>query len=508
MRGMTLGILVLAAMPRVWAEAPPDVPKDADSRFSVGSVNFDEKTQQLQVEGETTLPEGTLLVGTFLRAGNAAGYARATVAKNQKFSFSFEGQGATFFPGKYAVQIDVHAGDQDPAVLQELGGPDVNIPAFKHEVEIGTAEEQKAFAAQAHKKLLEIMHELGRLHGEMYQFASTAIERATFLERSLKGPLPDRDRDRLYKDMVKFSNDDFAPRMRAYSRDFKDYRDQVAGGFLPEVEKDIDMLFVAINDWHAAFWVDVSKALKMPMPEMIAGPPCPRAELDMQIDTIVARINKGLDADNKDEKALWTPVSIMSPENGEIKGNDYESFAAKFRVSLPDDQWKFDFTPMNPTIRLRIIRKVDSEPKEIVGMAIEIRDFPDAKGVEDLNKISEVFNSERWVGFKRLSGKPLEVKDATMPNGIRPGYEMVCLNEDKTANFKIRDYALYCRWLKRTYCVVCMAEVGSFQKYVGDFEKTCKSFMVLDDPVFHDKAQEEIKKAEDAAHGKGGDDRK
>lgn len=507
MRGTILGILMMvAAMPRLWAEAPPDAPKATDNRFAIISVNFDEKTQQLLVEGETALPEGALLVGTFLRVGNPAGYARATVAKNQKFTLTFDAQGSTFFPGKYAVQIDVHPQDQNPDVLAALGGPDAQIPPFTHEVEIGTEAEQKDFAKHAHKKLVDIMHELGRLHGEMYMFASSAIERAIFLER--KGPLSDRDRDRLYKDMVKFSTDDYAPRMRAYSRDFKEYCDQVAGGYMPEVEKDLDMLFVAFNDWHAAFWGDVAKALHSPVPDFVSGPAYPRAELDTQIDTIVLRINRGLNIESKEETALWTPVSIMSPENGEMKGNTYESYAAKFRVSLPDDNWKFDFTPMNPTIRLRIVLKVESEPKEIVGMAIEIRDFPEAKGIEDLDKISEVFNSERWVGFKRLSGKSIQVKDETMPNSVRPGYEMVCLNEEKTANFKVRDYALYCRWMKRTYCVVCMAEVGSFQKYAAEFEKTCRSFMVLDDPSFHEKAEEEIKKADDAAHGKGGEDPK
>lgn len=488
---------------------PGDPPKAPADPIAITSYTYDEKTQELHAEGTAVLPQGACLSSTFLRDGNTAGHSRAEVTKGGRFELTFDAHGATFFPGKYVIKVEYRPQDQEASVLEQVGGPDVKLPPLEYVIQIGSSDEQKAFSDQAKKKLLDIMHELGRLYLEMNQVGGFTIASAVVVERNHKGVLPPEEVARLYKELDKFAVDSWEPRYRSAVQDFNDYKEQVAGGFLPEVETDLGTLLLVMEKWYLAFWGDVAKKLKRDPPNRLGTGEYPRYELEPEIETVVARVYRDLQVKSRVELDLWTVSVTIKPERGKVTGRAYESYASKFRVSLPNDDWKFDFQPINPSVRLRIIPKDEALAKK-VAMAVEIRDFPESKGVEDLNHICEVFNSERWVGYKRISGKPIQGDDSTMPGGVRPGYEIVCLSDDKVGRYRVRDYALYCRWTKRTYSVLCMADAATFATYVKEFETTCKGFTVLDDPSYMEKAlqeekEEEDSKAGDAAHQKGGD---
>ncbi|MBI4611992.1 MAG: hypothetical protein HY720_00115 [Planctomycetes bacterium] len=504
-------VLVGALLARAQDQHPPDQPKETGPIDALGieAVNYDEQSQRVLVDGRSILPEGTVLIGTFLRGANPAGYSRAEVAKEGKFALSFDARSASFFPGKYLIRVEYRALDQGPEVLEAMGGAEVQVKSLAYEFEIGNSEDQKKFNEAVKAKLLGILRGLGQLYREMHQFAGFTIASAVVLERKYKGTLPKEDQKRLFRELDKFTTEFWEGRFRTAHLDFREYKEQVAGGALPDVEKDIDVLLVLLEKWYVSYWNDVAKKLRMDPPERVfAAEGFPRFELEPEIEATVGRIYRGLGITSYAEGEAWAVVSTINPERGKVKGNTYKSYTSKFKVSAPSDDWEFDFTLVNPSVRCRIFPK-NEEIRKKVTIVVEIKDFPEARDAGDLNRICEVFTAERWPGYKRISGKSISAPDSTMPNGTRPGYEIVCMSDEPSqGRFKVRQYELYCRWLKRTYAVICVGDPDWFATYAKEFDAVCKSFLILDDPKFLEKAHEEEEKdkeADDAAHKEGGE---
>lgn len=505
-------VLVVALAARAQDQSPPDPgEKKPVEAIGIEDVAYDEATQRVLVDGRTILPESTVLIGTFLRDGNPASYARCEVSKEGKFALSFDARSASFFPGKYVIKIEFRPVDQEPKVIEAIGGPDIQVATVTHEFEIGNSEEQKKFNEAVKAKLLGILRNLGQLYREMHQFAGFTIASVFVLERKNKGTLPKDDQKRLFRELDKFTSEFWEGRFRAAHLDFREYKEQVAGGVIPEVEKDIDALLVLMEKWYISYWNDCAKKLRMDPPERVwASDSYPRFELEPEIEALVGRIYRGLGITSYAEGEAWAIVSTINPERGRVKGTTYKSYTSKFKITAPNEDWEFDFTLVNPSVRCRIFPK-NEEIRKKVAIVVEIKDFPEAKGVEDLNRIVEVFSSERWAGYKRLSGKAISAPDSTMPNGTRPGYEIVCMTEEEQGRFKVRQYDLYCRWLKRTYGVYCIGDPDWFAAYSKEFDAVCKSFMILDDPNFLEKAKQEEEEeaaADHAAHEKGGGNQK
>lgn len=507
-------VLVVALVARAQDQHPPDSGEEKKPVEALGieAVNYDETTQRVLVDGRSILPEGVVLIGTFLRETIPAGYARAEVGKEGKYALSFDARSASFFPGKYVIKVEFRPVDQDPKIIEAIGGTEVQIATVVHEFQIGNSEDQTKFNEAVKAKLLGILRNLGQLYREMHQFAGFTIASVVVLERKYKGTLPSEDQKRLFRELDKFTTEFWEGRFRTVHLDFREYKEQVAGGVIPEVEKDIDVLLVLMEKWYTSYWNDCAKKLRMDPPERVwSSDTYPRYELEPEIESAVGRIYRGLGITSFAEGEAWAVVSTVNPERGKVKGNTYRSYTSKFKITAPSEDWEFDFTLVNPSVRCRIFPK-NKEIKQKVTIVVEIKDFPEAKDAKDLNRIDEVFTAERWPGYKRISGKAISHSDSTMPNGSRPGYEIVLMTEDPAtkARFKVRQYDLYCRWLKRTYGVYCIGDPDWFATYEKEFDAVCKSFMILDDPKFLENAEKEEKEAEaeKAAHDKGGEEKK
>ncbi|MEK7866278.1 MAG: hypothetical protein AAB434_06305, partial [Planctomycetota bacterium] len=337
-------VLMVALVARAQDQHPPDPAGESKPVEALGleDVKYDEATQRVLVEGRSILPEGAVLIATFLREANPAGYARAEVGKEGKFSLSFDARSASFFPGKYFIKIEFRPVDQEAKVMEAIGGAEVQIAPIVHEFQIGNSDDQKKFNEAVKAKLLGILRNLGQLYREMHQFAGFTIASVVVLERKYKGTLPSEDQKRLFRELDKFTTEFWEGRFRTVHLDFREYKEQVAGGVIPEVEKDIDVLLVLMEKWYISYWNDCAKKLKVDPPERVwASDSYPRFELEPEIEATVGRIYRGLGITSFAEGEAWAVVSTVNPERGKVKGNMYRSYTSKFKITAPSEDWEF-----------------------------------------------------------------------------------------------------------------------------------------------------------------------
>ncbi len=162
-----------------------------------------------------------------------------------------------------------------------------------------------------------------------------------------------------------------------------------------------------------------------------------------------------------------------------------------------------------PTIRLRIfsidvaaIKSGVKTTSDIVAY-VELFDYPGARNDTELSALHSEREHIRWGNTsKTLSQKNISVKDPTMPGGSRGGLDYEGTFEDpKFGKLHVRDFALFCRFHKRTYCVVCIAPEAQWASLRDTFDLITKGFRVLDGAEFKD-VPKNMKEAEIRSEGR------
>ena len=175
----------------------------------------------------------------------------------------------------------------------------------------------------------------------------------------------------------------------------------------------------------------------------------------------------------------WNLVDILQSEEGDFDGQTYISKTSKFQISIPDANWEPDFAPMDPAVRMRL-RPNDPAWRDKIAFVVEIHDYPDSQNAADLNRQLLAMNQQRWTGFKKISGTELRATDPTMPDGVRPGYDLSFTTTQRNQVLRLRVYSLYCRYFKRTYDILMVSREDSMSKNKKAADATAKSFAVLD----------------------------
>lgn len=260
--------------------------------------------------------------------------------------------------------------------------------------------------------------------------------------------------------------------------DLRRYKEEV---FLcPHGDADlvIEDMLESTDRYYSVMSTELYGLLDAPVPERIrpAGP--------VSLESLRTRI---LDLAHRARDLLgwpdmdWDLVDLQRPEEGDFDGKLYVSRTSKFRLELPGEDWYLDFAQLDPSVRLRV-RPTDPEKRKLVAFVMEIHGYPDSEDADDLTRQLLAGNMERWPGYKRTSGAALSVPDGTMPSGVRPGYHLEFEIQQGEVPMVMEDYALYCRWFKRTYDLLYVCRRGSEKDFAKAFEKVTRSFAVLDAP--------------------------
>ncbi len=422
-------------------------------------------------------PDGVVVVGTVQFGGAQGPFARAGVEQG-KFSIRFEAPKGRVIAGTYAFQAETTARDQAADVVGAIPGgfpPDV----ASVQVLVGTSEEAGRDLGLVRDKIGLTINGMRTLFRQLVERGSFVFARMNAEKKNAGGTLGDAARDKIHEDWNRYSETYWEDALRTIDLDWREYRAAVFLSPLPEAEADVEQAFVFLRRFYGAYWGEIGKWLERPVPQRVEGSPFTRAQLQGQLQAVAHRVYEKAGIVRLD----WDIVDLAAEEKGDTEGDTYVSRTTKFRVTRPSG-WTFDTTGTSPTARLRLVPPVapGAEGKPTVIVVVEVKDYPEAESFADLARMTEMFNHERWPGFKKLTSRDLKVKDATMADGVRPGFEIVLKTEDKKRTFKLADYELFCRWHKRTYGVLCIAPPDVWGEYAEAFAAIQESFAILDAP--------------------------
>ncbi len=469
MRAFALAAFVLVALPVVARsqEAPA---------IAVEAVAPTKDGLALRAVGTAPLPDGATVHASLVFDDTPGLYREVPVAGG-RFEAHLGPVREKVLPGMYVVRVEFRARSQTAAVLGKLG-PGFSIRAGERECYFGEKEKEPLERERVRKKMMGTMSLLRRVYLALAQQTSYSIDHAKILKQKNQGEIPADKVRQLEREWERFAQE-FWEEMFATARfDWREFRRMVLVPYNPRAAEGIESLLVAFEKWYGACAADVYQELGRPVPERVASlRQFDRETMRARMHELVARI----DADLGCASEPWQLTDIAAPEEGDVDGDRYTSKISKFAIEKPGEAWLFDRTLLSPAVRLRL-RPAGEATKDSAVVAVEIRDFPEAEGSQDLVRLTEVMVGARWPGYKKVSAHPIQADDKTMPRGSRPGYDMVYTTEDGGKTFQIRDYVLFCRWYKRTYSVLCIAPKGRFKDFEKDFDRICRSFKVLDAP--------------------------
>ncbi len=470
---VALILCLTGTAPGIAQEGDPEVKIEIE----LGTPEWDGVKRVLTLHGRTNLPEKTVLTCQIKLAGVAGPRSQTLVEKGGKISFAFPplNKKQVIISAVYQFEVTCNPADQPEKLRAELEklGPATAVA----EAPVGEPVEQTQFREKVLTNLKTIFTTLRQLFMTTETHASFTTARIFNARRKAGGNIPESEARRIIEGWERYSEQHFEENMRGIWLTFHEHKETTFISPYADAERDIEKLLDHTRRWYAVSWVGIANMVEMEVPKAIKEESSfPKKVLLPEIAHASERVSKALGVTHED----WVQINAFRPEEGVTKGLHYMSKSSKFEISLPNEEWEFNTDLVHPQIRIRLTHKDDSKKNWGV-VAVELRDYPECETPQDLDTAVEIDASERWPGYKKVKGGAVKVPDDQMEDGKRPGFYLnfVATAQDKKV-FRVVDYALYCRWFKRTYSVIMIADEEHYELFEKEFEKIKQSFKVLD----------------------------
>lgn len=462
--------------------------------LSVGEATVRGRT--VAVTGDAKgLPDGTKVHATIGFEGKR-GVEKFGVVTADAYSVTFGDGKRKLLPGTYHVLVRVDHKTQKKAVAAALKG--FQVIDGKGTFQVGTPAEAKAERVKVREKYEFFLGALQAVHGNLGMYGSSTVSQAAIEKVRGKGKVPKAVQRNMIQEWGRFSAQ-YREEIPTIRFDLKQFSQLLLVSYFPEAHDVLGELLVTMDRAHASYTVVIYKNLGAEPPKEAAKMgKFNLGQLTKKMPTLADRCYKLLGVPSES----WRLIDANNPENPEDskQGDYYRSTVAKFEITKPGGEWIFDPAPASPTLRVRIRHKDPTLTKKVVS-GVELRDYPTAENMGDLARLDENWTRGHWPGFELVKSKRIKVQDTTMEGGMRPGQVMhyrFSVGKDKDKNdikYFVVQYALFCRWHKRTYTVMSFVQDGLEKDWMDTFDKINESFAVLDKPGLKKKLEAEDKKA-------------
>lgn len=427
--------------------------------------------------GAAAVPDGTRVRLT-LRLAGREGLQAFTEVVGGRFTGRLGPWRARFLPGAYELEATVDPTLQRPEVAARLKA--LSIAAGQRTVQVGTEEEAAAEREKLRRRYAALLEELREVSITLDMWGSSGTNRSAIVRVAHPEEIPAREVSGVEREWRQFTEELFTPAWTALRFDQQQLADFVVLSYFPALEPVLTEILSMLDRMQAAFAVAIARNLgKDPPREVLARGSFSLADLRRSVRGLARQGYQVLEL----PAVEWEGVDRGTPERIEDASGDlFRSTVAKFQVEKPAG-WFFDVRMINPAMRLRLLPGAELAGRVFVG--IEIHDFPLADGFDELALLEEELTRSTQTGFQLVSSKRIGPPDATMPGGVRPGQALRYRTTGGGRTFVVLQHTLFCRWHKRTYAAVCVAEQGLERAHEAAFEEVCASFKVLDAPRPH-----------------------
>ncbi len=488
---VALSVVALVAIGPAFGEDPRPITLETFTAPDEGAG-----TPEFVLEGSIDVPDGAIVSITMTLDEASAAVVRAPVSR-KRFSIVLKPEGKVL-PGPYTAKAHFDRRIQKTKILKELD-KDVTFEPSSKTLMVGTEEEAKAERDKVRKRYLDILGNLHEVHSALLQrgaylnesakwirLESSARDMAKALREGRKpdgsmepGELPYGKVDDVVTQWERFDDEFWGNVYETIKFDDKEFRGYLFATYFPDVHAEFDHLYMLMERMYMFFGREIYTRLDKKVPAKFQyNESFKFSKLYEESLSHAQRAYVLLD----EEPIEWRMIDLQKPERKEdAHGDLFRSTMSKFEIQKQGSKWVFDFHISSPGLRLRI-RPPEKEKRQLAALGVEIHDYPTAEDYKDLGKIHEVATLGRWVGFRQISKKRIRPADDTMPGGVRPGLDQIFTTEHEGKTYRVRDYALFCRWHKRTYNFISVVAEDQWTTYEEDVQKTAESFKVLDDP--------------------------
>ncbi|RMG07925.1 MAG: hypothetical protein D6731_22810 [Planctomycetota bacterium] len=447
-------------------------------------------------------PDGTTVTAE-LHFPDLPGLVNYAQVAGERFRISFGPSEKKLLPGTYQVRVAVDPRVQKLAVAKALGAEASASAATA--LQVGTPAEARNEKQKIRKKYEDLLEGLYALYLGLAQWGSSIATQSVLVKLNHRGRVPKRAAARVLREWEKFTRV-FERDLPTLRFDHKQFSEYFLLGYFPGPDGDVAQIITTLERWHASLTAVIYKNLGLELPkELEEKSGFNPGELKEKLVPLAARVYEDLGL----EPLSWALAESGIPESSkDINGDWFRSTVSKFTVKKPGPKWFFDVGATNPAMRIRMRYRGEQLTKKIV-MGVELRDYTMAESMADLARLEERSTRSRYPGFELISIKRISPPDPTMPKKKRPGQEMRFTIKAGETTFFVLQYSLFCRWHKRTYNMMSFAEDSVKNDWIPVFEKTNKTFRVLDHPKFKKERelQEELMRSDEAGdgdHGKTG----
>lgn len=463
-------------------EAPP--PTAPKVELVVDKVEFERSSDGVAfaIGGNAVNAPDRTRVRLVLKLERAEGAAIIVETTNGRFAGRLGPFRRRVLPGLYEVEATIDASLQRIEVGERLRG--VQVPPGRGQTRVGTPEEAAAEREKLKRKYAQTLEYLRNMNGELDMWGSAVTMRSVNLRLRYPQEIPAQAARGLDTEWTRFV-EEWEPGLAALRFDLQQVGEFVLTGYFPQVVSLLEQIMTTLDRWSASFHVAILSNLGRSVPaELAAKGAFGIDDLRRGVRTLAEQCYAFLDV----PPVAWRMNDGSTPERLEdARGNVFHSLVSKFEVRKPD---AFEFRlGSSPRMRIRMVPADQTLDRKIV-TGVELRDYPMSDSHDELAELDEAATRRAHQGFELLRIKRLTHPDNTMPHNIRPGQEIVFSTTIGERRYQVLQYSLFCRWHKRTYTMVCIAERGLEERFEPTFRSICESFKVLDAPFLHEEGDQ------------------
>lgn len=469
-RGRLL-LLVLALLPALGTG-----PAFAQEEPAVGQVRpfqpaWDPASRRFTVTGEADLPDGAVLSCRVLFGGSPGSQTVAYV-RDQRFRFDLPAVAPDLelLPGKYLFEIECAHPDPPKDERQRPAAP----PRFvtTSALTVGDPAEGDRIRAGMRASFINWMEELRLAFQVLEAEEVLAIGRIIGARDQAGGKVPAVDAQRqndLWEDFCRRRVEGHLHALRSA------FEARPRGYYISPfsaVEQGFETLLTGVEKWYGASRAEIATLLERKIPEGTDG--LKKRDILPGLLRTTHRLYGELGVEGED----WLMFQPLSGARGMPAGGTYVSKVFGFRIDAPPG-WEFQTEVAAAGVHPRIA-PIEEAKKAVVVVTVDVRDCTECKDARDLDIAAQLAAVDRWPGYRRIDGVPIQVADDTMPGGLRPGYSLLARANEGKVRFIVMEYALYSRRLKRTYTVISLCREESWESLQEDVGRINDSFRVLD----------------------------